>query len=618
MANRSRVFLKNIFKQNAVPTEQNFADLIDSYYNTADDKLHLDNRGLVIGDGYKKETAPENGLLVQGKSQLGSLTIGNGVTVTAFDSAELTNSNSVVPTQGAVMAYADKKANLQGSSQVPFATQNLSVNGYFTFDTVPNGNKVKINNIASAISEDSASDEQTLLTEQAIKAGLALKANLNGDSNVNFNVGNLVASFIETDGLLIKKQDYQVINITVNNQLSFGNSIENAIDKISIDGSFADVKDTSLASQKAVKTYADTKANKTGDGQVPFATSDLTVNGQFKFAANASNAIDKISIDGSFADVKDTSLASQKAVKTYADTKANKTGDEQVPFTASDLAIKNQLKFTADTAVINKISADLNFSGANHTTLATQLAVKSYVDTKANLTGNSNVDFATNNLTLSGKFSFAQDTDTKISKISTNANLLDGTLASDQVLATQKAVKSYVDATLGGRALVGGDEAQDFQVANLTVQGQLQFGDVSAPVIDAIKTAVSTPASASALLTESAIVDYVDLKTADPTTPSDARLKTQIQDLSGCLATVLQLQGVSFEWTEAMRPSGKQFGFIAQQVEAVIPELVNTDDDGYKAIAYFKLIAFLTEAIKEQQEQINALRQDLAIISTNE
>jgi len=556
MANRSRVFLKNIFKQNAVPTEQNFADLIDSYYNTADDKLHLDNRGLVIGDGYKKETAPENGLLVQGKSQLGSLTIGNGVTVTAFDSAELTNSNSVVPTQGAVMAYADKKANLQGSSQVPFATQNLSVNGYFTFDTVPNGNKVKINNIASAISGDSASDEQTLLTEQAIKAGLALKANLNGDSNVNFNVGNLVANFIETDGLLIKKQDYQVINITVNNQLLFGNSIEHAIDKISIDGSFADVKDTTLASQKAVKTYADTKANK--------------------------------------------------------------TGDEQVPFTASDLAIKNQLKFTADTTVINKISADPNFSGANHTTLATQLAVKSYVDTKANLTGNSNVDFATNNLTLNGKFSFAQDTNTKISKISTNANLLDGTLASDQVLATQKAVKSYVDTTLGGRALVGGDEAQDFQAANLTVKGQLQFGDVSAPVVGAIKTAVSTPASASALLTESAIVDYVNLKTADPATSSDARLKTQIQDLSGCLATVLQLQGVSFEWTEAMRPSGKQFGFIAQQVEAVIPELVNTDDDGYKAIAYFKLIAFLTEAIKEQQEQINALRQDLAKISTNE
>ena len=55
-------------------------------------------------------------------------------------------------------------------------------------------------------------------------------------------------------------------------------------------------------------------------------------------------------------------------------------------------------------------------------------------------------------------------------------------------------------------------------------------------------------------------------------------------------------------------PAGKQIGFIAQEVERSLPELVDTDDKGYKTIAYTKLIPILVEAIKSQQRQIDALK----------
>ncbi|MDM8562495.1 tail fiber domain-containing protein [Candidatus Marithioploca araucensis] len=81
--------------------------------------------------------------------------------------------------------------------------------------------------------------------------------------------------------------------------------------------------------------------------------------------------------------------------------------------------------------------------------------------------------------------------------------------------------------------------------------------------------------------------------------PSDQRLKQNIQPLENALAKVDQLRGVSFEWKDAKQGTGTQIGVIAQEVETVLPELVSTDNDGYKSVAYGKLTAVLVEAVKE-------------------
>jgi hypothetical protein len=100
------------------------------------------------------------------------------------------------------------------------------------------------------------------------------------------------------------------------------------------------------------------------------------------------------------------------------------------------------------------------------------------------------------------------------------------------------------------------------------------------------------------------------------TTASDERLKKNIKPLDAALKQIMSLQGVSYEWKEEFikgKPAGnKQIGLIAQEVEKVMPELVLTDTNGYKAIVYDKLAPVLIEAVKEQQTTIQDQKRELA------
>jgi predicted small metal-binding protein len=56
---------------------------------------------------------------------------------------------------------------------------------------------------------------------------------------------------------------------------------------------------------------------------------------------------------------------------------------------------------------------------------------------------------------------------------------------------------------------------------------------------------------------------------------------------------------------------GHDIGVIAQEVEEVLPEIVDTREDGHKAVKYDRMVALLIEAVKEQQQQINELKEKL-------
>ncbi|RKZ88237.1 MAG: hypothetical protein DRR19_12750 [Candidatus Parabeggiatoa sp. nov. 1] len=90
----------------------------------------------------------------------------------------------------------------------------------------------------------------------------------------------------------------------------------------------------------------------------------------------------------------------------------------------------------------------------------------------------------------------------------------------------------------------------------------------------------------------------------DNVSPSDKRLKQNIQPLENATAKLAKMRGVSFEWKDKAQNAGVQVGLIAQEVEKVLPEVVSTDSEGYKSIAYGKLTAVLVEAAKEQQQSI--------------
>ena len=85
---------------------------------------------------------------------------------------------------------------------------------------------------------------------------------------------------------------------------------------------------------------------------------------------------------------------------------------------------------------------------------------------------------------------------------------------------------------------------------------------------------------------------------------SDARLKTNIKNLSS--KKIEKLRPVSYSWNaEGKKRGGNnklQYGFIAQEIEQVFPNLVSTGDDGYKSVNYIEVIPVLTKALQEEQE----------------
>jgi hypothetical protein len=100
---------------------------------------------------------------------------------------------------------------------------------------------------------------------------------------------------------------------------------------------------------------------------------------------------------------------------------------------------------------------------------------------------------------------------------------------------------------------------------------------------------------------------------------SDRRLKENILPILNALDKVKQIQGVTFDWiplTEEQRKTlhgneGHDIGVIAQEIEAILPELVTTRNTGYKAVKYEKIVALLIEAIKEQQGEIDELKRKI-------
>jgi hypothetical protein len=93
------------------------------------------------------------------------------------------------------------------------------------------------------------------------------------------------------------------------------------------------------------------------------------------------------------------------------------------------------------------------------------------------------------------------------------------------------------------------------------------------------------------------------------TQASDLRLKKDIKPLNNSLEKMTQLHGKHYYWNDTKPHSEDlQIGLIAQEVELIFPELVHTANDGYKSVNYTSLIPVLIEAIKEQQNEIEVLK----------
>ncbi|NIJ53762.1 tail fiber domain-containing protein [Dyadobacter arcticus] len=91
---------------------------------------------------------------------------------------------------------------------------------------------------------------------------------------------------------------------------------------------------------------------------------------------------------------------------------------------------------------------------------------------------------------------------------------------------------------------------------------------------------------------------------------SDKRLKRNITPLSNTLAKLTELNGYRYFWKDGTLDQSIQTGVIAQEVEALFPDLVKTDEQGFKSVNYNGLIPHLIESVKELNASLNALQSD--------
>jgi hypothetical protein len=107
-----------------------------------------------------------------------------------------------------------------------------------------------------------------------------------------------------------------------------------------------------------------------------------------------------------------------------------------------------------------------------------------------------------------------------------------------------------------------------------------------------------------------------DLIAYSTQTGSDRKLKENIRDLEGSLDKTLKLRGVKYDWKDENK-ANDQIGFIAQEVQEIVPEVVDENQtltkegETHLTVNYPALVPMLVEAIKEQQTIINRLEERL-------
>jgi hypothetical protein len=86
---------------------------------------------------------------------------------------------------------------------------------------------------------------------------------------------------------------------------------------------------------------------------------------------------------------------------------------------------------------------------------------------------------------------------------------------------------------------------------------------------------------------------------------SDERLKTNVTTIEDSVGKVLQLRGVNYR---SLQDNKMNIGVIAQEIQEIIPEVVQENSDGYLSVSYGNITGLLIEAIKELKLEIEILK----------
>ena len=135
----------------------------------------------------------------------------------------------------------------------------------------------------------------------------------------------------------------------------------------------------------------------------------------------------------------------------------------------------------------------------------------------------------------------------------------------------------------------------------LNSEANLTFNGTTLYVAGALGVGTSTPTTTGLIRATNDVIAFYG---------SDERLKENITPIENSLDILKQINGYYFDWKEMPgihENEGHDIGVIAQEIDAVLPEIVTTRDNGYMAVKYEKLVALLIQTNKEILNRVEAL-----------
>ena len=227
-------------------------------------------------------------------------------------------------------------------------------------------------------------------------------------------------------------------------------------------------------------------------------------------------------------------------------------------------------------------------------------------------TSTNNVNIGDNILELN--FGGSATTSGLLTKDSTGGSTTSGSLLWDATNDYWKAGKFGSEAkillSLGDGVVSGSDQITK------TLQEVTTAGNTTSNAVSITNSTASTTKTTGALVVTGGVGVSGAVNVGGDVVAfasSDKRLKDEIIPISNPLEKINQISGNSFVWNEEKQNiyKGKDYGVIAQEIEKVLPELVQTREDGYKAVKYDKIVSLLIEGIKELSKEVTDLKNRL-------
>ena len=245
-------------------------------------------------------------------------------------------------------------------------------------------------------------------------------------------------------------------------------------------------------------------------------------------------------------------------------------------------------------------SGSATFTNLGNATLTLTIADDSHNHTIANI---DNLQSALDGKQAAGTYNTIIGTDTDIN--TSGSTIIDNIFVTDGVI-TSMGTRTL---TLGDLGYTGATNANyitnNNQLTNgagyTTYSSNQPTNDTSSVKFDALRVGDTATAPANTIQCTGDIVAFAS---------SDERLKDNLTPIENSLDKVGQLKGYEFDWNDKQQVhTGHDVGVIAQEVEKVVPEIVETrEHDGYKAVKYEKLVPLLINAINELKAEIEELK----------